>query len=315
VHLLGRDGRLWQFPPDKATDFKKTSDSFYGDSPSELRTALLRELGNNYDVSGTGHYLVAHPRDQRDVWAERFEDLYRQFVHYFSVRGFEIAPPPFPLVGIVCSNHAEFIRYASTQGITPPNGVLGYYDVHSNRIALYDQNATPGGKKAAANWRKNASIVIHEATHQMAFNTGVHSRYCPPPKWAAEGLAMLFEAPGVHDPHDHPQQSDRVNRERWKNFQQGVAAHLKPEWIADIVASDEIFQKNPIAAYAESWAFSFFLTETMPRQYAAYLKRTATLPPFEGQTASERTADFTAIFGSDWSMLNTRFLRFLGEIK
>jgi hypothetical protein len=53
----------------------------------------------------------------------------------------------------------------------------------------------------------------------------------------------------------------------------------------------------------------------MPRQYAAYLKRTAAHPPFEEYAASERTTDFTAIFGSDWPMLNARFLRFLGEIK
>ena len=87
VHLLGRDGRLWQFEPTEASDFRKTSAHFHGYSPSEFRAVLLRELGGGYEVSGTGHYLVAHPRGQRDKWAERFEELYRSFVHYFSVRG------------------------------------------------------------------------------------------------------------------------------------------------------------------------------------------------------------------------------------
>ena len=182
--------------PAEVNDYRKTSIGFRTYPPSEFRAVLLRELGSGYEVSGTSHYLVAHPRDQRDKWAERFEDLYRSFVHYFSVRGFEPSPPPFPLVGVVCRNRAEFARYAAAQGDAVPNGVVGYYDIESNRITLYDM----GGKADSANWRQNAAVLIHEATHQMAFNTGVHSRYCPPPKWLAEGLAMLFEAPGVYDP-------------------------------------------------------------------------------------------------------------------
>ena len=200
VHLLGRDGRLWKFAPEEASDYKKTSAQFRSYSPSEFRAELLRELGGGYEVSGTGHYLVAHPKDQRDKWAERFEDLYRSFAHYFSVRGFELAAPPFPLVGVVCRNRNEFDRYAAAQGSPLPGGVLGFYQIASNRINLYDM----GGRDDAAHWQRNAGVLIHEATHQMAFNTGVNSRYCPPPKWLAEGLAMLFEAPGVYDPHNNP---------------------------------------------------------------------------------------------------------------
>jgi hypothetical protein len=69
-----------------------------------------------------------------------------------------------------------------------------------------------------------------------------------------------------------------------------------------------------MAAYAESWAFSFFLVETEPQKYLECLKRTASRPPFQEYTAGERTADFTAIFGSDWRMLEARFLRFMAEV-
>ncbi len=261
VHLLGRDGRLWQFAPDEARDFKQASAHFRSYSPSEFRAELLRELGGGYEVSGTGHYLIAHPRDQRDKWAQRFEDLYRSFVHYFSVRGLEPAAPAFPLVGVVCRDRAEFARLAAEEGNAVPRGVVGYYAIQSNRINLYDM----GGKADSANWRQNAGVLIHEATHQTAFNTGVHSRYCPPPKWLAEGLAMLFEAPGVYDSRANTRPGDRVNQDRLKAFRQGVAPHHRPELLASIVASDDLFRMNPGAAYAESWAFSFFLVETASR--------------------------------------------------
>jgi hypothetical protein len=309
LRLLGRDGRLWQFDPDEVQRLTKVSTQFHPYSLSELRAALLRELGGDYEVSGTGHYLVAHPRGQRDRWAERFEDLYRSFVQYFSVRGMQPAAPPFPLVGVVWKNHADFARHAAPGG-SMPGGVMGYYDLNSNRINVYDM----GEHASPANWRQNASVVIHEATHQTAFNIGIHSRYAPTPAWLAEGLAMLFEAPGVHDAHNHPQRADRINRERLHNFRQSVAPHHRPETLASMVASDELFHTSPSDAYAEAWAFAFFLVETQPRQYLQYLKRTAARPPFRQYTESQRTADFTAIFGSDWRMLEARFLRFIAAL-
>ena len=149
-----------------------------------------------------------------------------------------------------------------------------------------------GGRGDSANWRQNASVLIHEATHQTAFNTGIHSRYSPPPAWLAEGLAMLFEAPGVHDSHNYTRLADRVNRERLRVFQQTLAPRHRPEMLASIVASDELFRVNPSAAYAEAWALSFFLIETQPRQYVQYLKRTASLPPFQEYTPARADGRF-----------------------
>ena len=311
VHLLGRDGRLWTFDPADARDFHKTANAFRCYSPSEFRAELLRELGSGYEISGTGHYLVAHPAGQRDKWAQRFEDLYRSFVHYFSVRGFQPQSPLFPLVGVVCTNRDDFVRRAAAQGTPVSNGVTGYYDIESNRITLYDM----GGQEDPVHWQQNAAVLIHEATHQTAFNTGVHSRYSSPPRWLAEGLAMLFEAPGIYDPHSYTRPQDRVNRDRLRVFQRDVAPRHRPELLASMISGDELFQRIPSAAYAEAWAFSFFLSEAEPRKYVDYLKRTAARQPFEDYPAKQRLADFVAIFGSDWRMLEARFLRFMDGIK
>ena len=309
LRLLGRDGRLWHFDADEVLRLTKLSTQFRPYSLSEFRTTLMRELGGDYEVSGTSHYLVAHPRGQRDRWAERFEDLYRSFVQYFSVRGCQPATPPFPLVGVVWKNQSDFQRHASPGG-GAPSGLAGYYDPNSNRINIYDM----GGRGDSVNWRQNAAVLIHEATHQTAFNTGIHSRYSPPPLWLAEGLATLFEAPGVHDSHNYTGLSDRVNRSRLRVFRQILATRHRPEMLASIVACDELFHVNPSAAYAEAWALSFFLIETQPRQYVQYLKRTASLPPFQEYSPARRTADFTALFGGDWRMLEAHFLRFMAGL-
>jgi len=310
MHLLGRDGRLWELDPDQAASLKSVSSPFRPDSLSEFRAALLRELGNDYEVSATGHYVIAHPRGQRDRWAERFEDLYRSFVRYFSVRGLTPGNPLFPMVGVVCRNRGDFARHATMQGGVP-GSVLGYYDIDSNRLNIYDM----GGGSNPANWRKNAAVLIHEATHQTAFNTGVHSRFSRPPVWLAEGLAMLFEAPGVYDSHAYPQSSDRVNRDRLRVFRQSLAPRHRPEILASMIASDAMFQSNPGAAYAEAWALTFFLVETQPQKYVQYLRRTASHGAYETLTPAERTAEFAGIFGADWRMLEAQFLRFMADVK
>ena len=309
VELLGRDGRLWPLDRNQPVRFQKTASSFRPYPPSEFRAVLLRELGSDYEVTGTSHYLIAHPRGQRSRWDERLEDLYRSFVQYFSVRGFQPAPPPFPLVGIVCKNRGDFDRRAASGAANSP-GVLGFYEPLSNRITLYDMG---GGD--ATNWRHNASVLVHEATHQMAFNTGIHSRYAPTPTWVAEGLATLFEAPGVSDSHANTRLADRVNWGRLRAFRQVMAPHHRPEMLASIVASDDLFQANPTAAYAEAWALTFFLVETQPHDYARYLKRTGSRPPFQKYTAAERTADFTAVFGGNWQLIEARFLRFIAGVR
>ena len=117
VHLLGRDGRLWSFSPNKVSSFKKTSSIFRAYSHGELRGQLIQEFGRNYDVSGTGHYLVVHPTGQRDKWAQRFENLYRSMVHYFNSRGFSVDEPDFPLVAVVFARQRDFVRYAHQRGV------------------------------------------------------------------------------------------------------------------------------------------------------------------------------------------------------
>jgi len=311
VYLLGRDGHLWDFAPNAARDYQKTSSRFQSYSTSELRAILLRELGSGFEVSSTSHYLVAHAKGQRDQWAQRFEDLYRSFVHYFSVRGFRLSEPATPLIGIVCRNREDFQRYAIKEGI-PSGGVLGYYSNKTNRIVVYDMG--PGAANSAA-WQETASTIIHEATHQTAFNTGIHSRYTFPPTWVAEGLATMFEAPGVYDSRRYPERTDRLNRGRLREFQERVVPRHRPELLASLVARDNFFRASPSAAYAEAWAFTFYLVETQPRKYADYLARTAAHPPFTECTAAERTADFTAVFGTDWRMLEAQFLRFMAGLK
>lgn len=308
VYLLSRDGWLWEFRPGEAANFRKSDQSFASIGVPELRSQLGREFGRDFDVTATGHYVVVHPAGQRDKWGRRFEELYRSFVHYFAVRGFDLQPPEFPLVAIVFRNQNDFYRYAAREGTAIGPGVLGYYSPKSNRVALFDQS---GGRDDDATWAENAATIIHEATHQTAFNTGIHSRFAEQPRWVVEGLGTMFEAPGVWDSARHRQRSDRINHGRLTDFRSYVAGGRPGGSLKSFIASDRPFAINPIAAYAEAWALCYWLVETRPRQFAEYLSRVADREPFESYDPAERVEDFAAVFGDDFNMLDAQFVRWI----
>jgi hypothetical protein len=332
VCLLGRDGRMWNPKPNDVTSAQKSVDAFRAMGTSELRTALTGELGHDFEVTSTGHYLVAHPRGQGGLWAQRFEDLYRALIHYFSVRGFQTTEPVFPLIGVVCHDQAEFARFCAADGHSSGGGLAGYYHIATNRIILYDHakgKAAPSdydlvkrkvtlreykdakAQATARDWRVNGALVIHEATHQTAFNIGVHNRFAQPPRWLGEGLATLFEAPGVYDSQRNLSIVDRVNREKLAELLRNEKAQEQPNLLQELIARDRLFQAAPGTAYAESWGLTFYLTETQPGKYAEYLQRTARRPAFSEYTPSQRLADFSSVFGDDWLMLRAQMLRFL----
>jgi hypothetical protein len=306
--LLCRDGSLRSFAADAATQTTKVSDTFASYSAGDMRAALRREFGNGYEVSGTGHYLVVHPAGQRDYWAERFEQLYRSFVHYFSVRGLKVQRPRFPLVAIVVPREQDMHAYAAREGTRIGRGVLGYYSSRSNRVILYDQS---GGKASKKDWADNSDTIIHEATHQSAFNTGVHRRWPQPPAWVVEGLGTMFEAPGVWNSENHRNREDRLNRGRLATFKK-IATQVNGPVLADMIASDRQYRANPGAAYAIGWALTFYLVETQPGKYRDYLKRTTAHTKREA-TSDQRLADFKAVFGDDFAMFNARFQRFMAD--
>jgi hypothetical protein len=258
-----------------------------------------------------GHYLVVHPAGQRDQWAPRFEALYRSFVHYFAARGWQLAEPRFPLIAVVFPRQSDFQRQAAREGVPPASGLLGYYSPTTNRILVYDVTAS----RPDLDWTVNAETIVHEAAHQSAFNTGVHSRYGVAPRWVVEGVGTMFEARGVWQSLTYPNRSDRVNRSLLSAWRQQAASGRPEGTIAELVSSDRMFQTNPRQAYPEAWALSFFLSESEPRKYFTYLAKTAATPAFSRQRSPERLRDFTDVFGSDLTMLDARMQRFLAELK
>ena len=309
--LLTRDGQWWRLKVDAFTQVRQISPRFRPLSDTAMRSRLTAEFDRSYEVTGTGHFLVVHPRGEARQWADQFEQLYRNFVHYFSVRGLKLSKPEFPLVAIVWRDRDAFLKAGAREGAKLPSGAVGYYSQRTNRIMLYNQSAS---HKTPSFRSPTMATVIHEATHQSAYNTGVHNRFGSTPRWVAEGLGTMFESPGVWDSHDHPRQKDRIDPKRLAHFRQ-YKKRRQPGTMAQLVSSDRMFQQDIEGAYAESWALTLYLVETQPQRYCQFLKRTASQPDFRAYGGGQRLADFQAVFRQDLRLLDAQFLRYMDRLK
>ena len=309
--LLRRDGRINVLPVKSERDYKQVSRSFDPYSSHDIRVRLQKEFGSKYQVSVTRNFVVVHPPGDFTVWAMPFQELYSRFDAYFSSRGFDLEKPEFPLVAVVLRTRNEFDRFLKSYH-EYDREILGYYSPRSNRIITYDQT---GGRSSDKNWFFNTDTIVHEATHQTAFNTGVHSRFGPVVRWASEGLAMLFEARGVNNSMFYSRQSDRINRFRLAQLKSYYKEGKIKGKLTSLVLSNDLFRSDPHVAYALSWGLTFYLSEKMPSEYQQFLRRDGKRSDFSGYGKKQRAADFAAAFGSDVNGLEAKMKRFFTSLR
>ncbi len=159
------------------------------------------------------------------------------------------------------------------------------------------------------------STMIHEATHQIAYNIGLHSRVGETPRWVVEGMATVFEPEGVRDSSTGWTAKQRINRDRYLSFQNYAKTRRAAKSLKTFIESDSLYESAVLDFYAQSWALSFFLVETRPRNYATYLKHIAARDPFSTYPARERIADFKEAFQVEFDLLDAQFLRYIDGLK
>jgi len=303
--LLQRDGRLSSFHMDDVADFSEVEPRFRPFSSIDLRDRLQTEFGRGFEVKTTTHYIVAARKGTAERYATLFEQIYRQCHTYFVARGFRMDEPEFPLVAVVFPDQLSFAKYYRSEGAMPLPGVVGFYLTASNRVVLYDRAATGQATETDVD-----DTVIHEATHQVAFNTGIHSRIGQNPQWVVEGLATLFEADGIRARQAEGDVSDRINSERFEWFQNYRRQRRPTDSLEAFLRDDTLFKRASLDAYSQSWALTFYLVETRPAEFARYLKAISARDPLTRYDADSRVANFRDAFGKDLGVIENGLLRF-----
>ena len=303
--LLQANGLFHIFKTKDVTNHSILELPFRPQSLVEARADLQRELGSEFETLVTGPYVIATPQGQAERWKQRFNSLLAGYTRYFEVRGWPVRRADFPLVVIVFSDRSQFLRYAASQTKQLPNMAVGSYFPRTNRCILYQ---IP--KASGVDWSETESTIVHEAVHQLAYNTGLHERLFDNPTWFVEGVATMFEQPAVYDLSlNRSSIANRMNQDKIRDLNQIFKSSGALESILrEIVVSDDYFGRDPMSAYAVAWGLTFYLAERMPGHFRTYIEL-QNRRRFGAYTPMDRERDFQTAFGQSAESLAPQLRR------
>ena len=332
ILVMARDGVLWAIPPKEQVRITSDDVPFTPLSREEMTRLMLAELPRGFEVHETANYLIFYntSRAYAQWCGSLFERLYKSFTNYWTRKGFELDKPQFPLVAIVFAERDQYAKFTRPELGAAASSIIGYFSLRTNRMTMYDLTGIETLSRALDRRGSSAQInkilarsdaartvatIVHEATHQIAFNCGLHTRYSDCPLWFSEGIAVYFETPDLTSARGW-RTIGAVNRPRLVQFRRYL--NKRPaDSLATLVTDDKRFRDTgkSLDAYAEAWALTYFLIKQRPKEYVAYLAMLSKKKPMIWDEPSTRLAEFKAAFGDDLAALDKEFLRFMAKVR
>lgn len=299
-------GRLWTIQPDMIVQRTEQPAGPPIDQETMARR-MLDELPDGFQVYRTANYLLLHQGNEayaRDCGV-LFEQLHRGFFTYWKNQHVDLEEPRYPLVALVLANHNEFLKYASQEIGDTAKSVIGYYHLESNRMTTF----------RVPNLERNIATIIHEATHQLAYNCGLQTRFADNPMWVSEGLAMFFESPDFSNPRGW-RGIGRVNAVNLGRFRRYLSSR-PDDSLATLLSDDSRFRSVSTAedAYGESWALTYFLLKTQRKEFVSYLQKLSESKPLDERTPRERIEDFESSMDMTLEQLDRKFITYMRRVR
>lgn len=329
--LLARDGVLWPVQPDELVEHTTDDAPFKPFSAEEMSERVLAELPRGFDVHRTAHYLIFHnaSREYATWCGSLFERLTMAFTNFWSRKGFALTAPEFPLVAIVFADQRSYEEFARKELGDAVRAIIGYYSLRTNRMTMFDLTGVAGlgrvgrgGTSAQINRilaqpeaERTVATIVHEATHQIAYNCGLHTRFSDCPLWFSEGIALYFETPDLSSAKGWST-IGAVNPPRLTRFQE-YAGKRPADSLVSLVRDGARFRDTSqgLDAYAEAWALTYFLLKQHPKQYVVYLRTLSGKEPAKSDDPETRIREFKQAFGDDLKRLDTEFLRYILRLR
>lgn len=324
----GRDSRLWTILPENLVERQSVDGmKFVPYSARQLGDRMKLEFGTGYACWEYGPLVICTNagKNYADWCGELFSRLQSSFEKFWRRDNLPLKEPEFLLPVCLFANRRQFAEYALADADASTAASYGYYSVKTNRTAMFDITADESGaarsiadvNRRMAKSLSNVATMVHEATHQFAFNGGLHQRYADNPLWLMEGMAMFFEVP------------DLKNKSGWASVGQPnkMRVAVFADWfksgqraensLKTLIQDDTRFLDADTAgaAYAEAWSLTYYLIKRRREEYTVYLKHVAEKPILKYLTPAERILEFEKFFGEDWAQLDDEMVTLLKRIR
>lgn len=324
------DGQLLALQPEEILDKKPSEVPMRPLTADEMIQQLKGQLNPDFRFHKTKHYVIAYNTSQ--IYAEWVGQLYERFYKAFFAdwdkRKIKLDEPTFPLVAIVFRSKSDYLEFAHRDIGQDADAMIGYYYINSNRIISYDitgiDGFVPADEKinsklvvkqilAQPDGERNVATIVHEAVHQLAYNSGLQVRLADNPRWLSEGLAMYFEAPDLNNA-----QGWTIGKVNYYNFRlfAGYMNQRPANSLELLIRDDARYSDVATAApaYSESWALTYFLMRARKQEFSNYMKEIAELDPLGETEPRTRIELFEKHFGS-LDKLDREFLTYMRNVR
>ena len=338
LDFLARDGQAYHIR--RANIIARRSDDtpFVPYTKTELLERLKQEFppeeGYHFlDAFAYGSFIVVYTtsRDFATWYGRLLQRLHERYAAHWKRYGVELETPDFPMVAVVHANEEQFRQYARRNAVNIFQEQRAYYHKLTNRIVVYDMSELQvyqagDRRRTPSNLIRflshpdaphNIRTLIHEAVHQVGFNTGMHSRFVLTPIWVIEGLALFHEVPDPRSRDVGWTFGPHVNHYRLERLRLYLSRPHHESPIIKMIQDDKLFSQPATALdnYALAWGLFYYLERRRTSELATYLKMLQEKTDEMPDNAEKRRKDFEACFGNDWERFDREFLDFIRRLR
>ena len=336
IAFESRDGQLYGITLRNLLTRRSDELPFTPYTKAEMLERLKEEFpaSEGYDyMLQYGPFIVVYATSKpfANWYGSLLEKLYKNYVPHWKRLGVELTEPQFPMVAVLLSSEERFQQYGRQDEAFLIPGQCAYYNKLTNRIVMYDMSGLQvfqeGNRRPAAasdiqrflahpQSNNNITAVVHEAVHQVGYNTGMHPRHVfANPLWLCEGLAVLHEVP---DPRNNLGWTlgPHINTRRLEQLRRHLDNPQLVSPIQKMIQDDDLLRKQATALdnYALAWGVTYYLVKRRPKELAAYLTLLQTKTPLSDDDAEIRMSDFESCFGTDWDAFYRDFAAFVRRL-
>ncbi len=325
ILLEERSGQLHNLTPKQFTSIVGRTAAFSYLPPDGLAALLLQQTAGGSTIHQTEHFVICS--DASDLYTafcgRLLEKVVAEYLKFFEDSDVQLKKLTAKLPVLVFRDVARFQEFARRQHPdTDFTDVPGYYSVRDNQMlitAISGDRAFRTNSDVVRELKKTprqVETIVHEAVHQLVFNTGLQVRYADNPMWLSEGLAVFFERASGRSSTIWSRPGE-VSRIHLPGFQAATSQNRLRLPLADLLESDQAFQSPDHLgdAYAEGWAITFFLVRSDRAAFDRLLLHQQNRKPLQPVGAAARLEEFETATGRSLKDFERYFLRYMSRVR
>lgn len=325
VLLEDRSGRLYPLQPDQLRAINDRASDFSYLTETEMGAHLVNAAGAGFAVQTTDHFVICSDASELyTIYCGRLlEKVHEEFYELFEDSPVKLRPLAVKLPVLVFRESAVFQEFARQQHPdTDFTDVPGYYSIRDNQMLI---TAVSGDRAFRTNSDvirelkkrpRQVETIVHEAVHQLSFNSGLQVRYAANPTWLSEGLAVYFETASGRGSliWSRPGEPNRTHLHGFQNAASDSSFRLP---FSTLLSSDTAFSSAEQAAdaYAESWALTMYLIRSQRDAFDQLMLRQQQRVPLTAMGGEQRLAEITEVTASTLAELEADVIRYMSRIR